>query len=91
MSRRPSISISPTRIEVQDMVRHLGSHPNENDEQVIEQRRHALASMLVNLKQLQDIAGLMTVSSGSEPYIENEGEFDDVEESGSARQTDHGQ
>ena len=40
--------------------------------------------MLVKLKRLQDSAGVMPHSSGNEPFVEDEGEFDEVEESASA-------
>ena len=39
--------------------------------------------MLLKAKQLQDVAGVIPIASGSEPFVENEGEFDDVGESAS--------
>ena len=75
------------RIDLQDRIRHLGSNPHPNDEQLIHSKRRALSSMLVKAKRLQDVAGVMPIASGAEPFEENEGEFDDVGKSASASGT----
>jgi hypothetical protein len=41
--------------------------------------------MLIKLKQLQDAAGVINLVLGSQEFVENEGEFDEVGESASAR------
>lgn len=53
----------------------------------MEQKRQTLATMLVTLKELQEAAGVMSLASGIEPFVENEGEFDEVSESASASAT----
>jgi hypothetical protein len=66
------------------MVRRLGSNAQESDEQLVKQKRQALTLMLVKLKQLQDNAGVIALTSGAEPLVDNENEFDEVEEAASA-------
>jgi hypothetical protein len=72
------------RIHLQDMVRRLGSNAQESDEQLVKQKRQALTLMLVKLKQLQHNAGVIALTSGAEPFVDNENEFDEVEEAASA-------
>ena len=80
----PCLMILTIRIDLQDKIRRLGANPYPNDEQVIQSKLQALASMLGKAKQLQDVAGIVPVASGIEPFVENEGEFDEVGESASA-------
>lgn len=76
------------RIQVQDMVRRLGPYADEHDRNVVEQKRQVLVSMLVRLTTLQDNAGIVSATSGSEPLAEDEAEFDDVSDSAAASSPD---
>ena len=76
------------RIDLQDRVRRQRSNPDEYNQQVIEQKRVALASMLGKLKQLQVASGVVAIGPGSEPFVENEDKFDEVTELASANQSD---
>lgn len=62
-------SHSHSRIDIQDWVRRLGSHPHKNDQHIMEQKRQVSSSMLVKLKQFQETAGVMATPSGSNPYV----------------------
>ena len=72
------------RVDLQDKLRCLSSNSQNDDMQVIEQKWQMLASMFVKLKQLQDTVDIMAITHGHEPFVENEGEFDETEESASA-------
>ena len=74
------------RIDIQDRVRRLGLHPHENDQHGVEQKRQVLASLLVKLKTFQETASVVSTASGTKPFFENEGEFDEVGESVSANE-----
>ena len=72
------------RVNLQDKLRRLGSNSQDDHMQVIEQKWQVLASMFVKLKQLQDTASIMAITHGHEPFVEDEGEFDETEETASA-------
>ena len=63
------------------MVKHHSANPYPNDEQVVQSKLQALVSLLGKAKQLQDVARIVPVASSIEPFVENEGEFDNVGES----------
>jgi hypothetical protein len=73
--------ISYIRIELQDKVRRLGSNPLDGDQQVVEQQRQTMASMLLRLKRLQLTAGVIECRPITEIPHHNETVFDDLGDS----------
>ena len=60
-------------------MRHLGAHPEEDDQRLIEKKRQMLSAMMIRLKELQDSAKITTKLGTVEPAKENEeGQFDDT-------------
>ncbi|KAF8161036.1 hypothetical protein B0H34DRAFT_673083 [Crassisporium funariophilum] len=51
------------RIELQNCVLHLGSHPHEGDQQVIERQQNALGLTLVKLHNLHNTAGAVELGN----------------------------
>ena len=75
------------RIEIQDMVWHLGCNTSTNENEGIEQKWQTLGSMLTKLRQMQEAANVITIpSSGLQSQNDNEAEFDDVVELVSANE-----
>ncbi|KAF8157947.1 hypothetical protein B0H34DRAFT_858828 [Crassisporium funariophilum] len=77
-----ALVVEETQIDIQDRVRRLGAHPDQDDLQLVERKRQTLTAMLVKLKRLQDNARVNGLSGGYEPAVEdNEGRFDEIGES----------
>ena len=75
------------RIEIQDMVQHLGCNTSTNENEGIEQKWQTLGSMLTKLRQMQEAANFITIpSSGLQSHNDNEAEFDDIVELVSANE-----
>ena len=67
------------RIDVQDRVRRLGAHPDEDDLRLVERKRQMLSAMMIKLKRLQDLAKITAKLSSIEPADEDdEGCFDEI-------------
>ncbi|KAF8164789.1 hypothetical protein B0H34DRAFT_670799 [Crassisporium funariophilum] len=77
-----ALVVEETQIDIQDRVRRLGAHPDQDDLQLVERKRQTLTAMLVKLKRLQDNARVNDLSGGYKPAVEdNEGRFDEIGES----------
>ncbi|KAF8150124.1 hypothetical protein B0H34DRAFT_826383 [Crassisporium funariophilum] len=77
-----ALVVEETQIDIQDRVRRLGAHPDQDDLQLVERKRQTLTAMLVKLKRLQDNARVNGLSGGYKPAVEdNEGCFDEIGES----------
>ncbi|KAF8149042.1 hypothetical protein B0H34DRAFT_758043 [Crassisporium funariophilum] len=77
-----TLVVEETQIDIQDRVRRLGAHPDQDDLQLAERKRQTLTAMLVKLKRLQDNARVNGLSGGYKPAVEdNKGCFDEIGES----------
>lgn len=72
------IQLTFIRIDIQDRVRRLGAHPDGDEQRLVEKKRQMLSTMMVRLKELQDLAKITTKLGTVEPINEEEeGQFDD--------------